>query len=115
MLKARGPQKKQLFLTPTQLQTVMTKEEIVSQYPSLCYTCKNARRIPATALEQKGVVGCCMFAVIECEDASFINDAEELFSGWVDLRSAPFGKSSGMTTNLQLMTVSVKQCNQYNP
>lgn len=36
----------------------INKEEIIKKYPSLCYTCKRARRPVSEEFVQQGYVGC---------------------------------------------------------
>ena len=82
-----------------------SKEIIQKEYPSLCYSCKKARRAASSDLEQEGYVGCTLDI-----DTYQIQKAEKMVSGWVDLRSAPFNKESGITTNLRLLTLKTRDC-----
>lgn len=47
-------------------------------------------------------------------DWTEINEAKEVAEGWVDLRSdIKLGEGSGIITNLMLLTLEVKSCNQF--
>jgi hypothetical protein len=85
----------------------MTPEEIILKHPSLCYTCRHARKPAAEENQEKGDVGCAFYT------PSFNVVAKELATGWVDLRAKLFGPKSGIITNFQLLTNEVKTCAKY--
>jgi hypothetical protein len=96
------------------------KEDIIKQYPSLCYTCSRARKVASERLEMEGHVGC----IINCESdlkydgqidnpLKYILDSDLVAEGWVDLRAVPFGDGSGMLTNYQIITKKVRKCAKY--
>lgn len=92
-----------------------TEDEIKREYPSLCYSCERARRVASESNEQLGFVGCairvkCCTEQVSEDDIIEINTLAE---GWVDLRAVPFGKSSGIITNLQIVTKGVSSCGAY--
>ncbi len=86
---------------------------------SICYGCKFARRVASEELEKEGYVGCCFPVVNERNgfavdpEYSFVKVGEEVAEGWVDLRSAPFGKPSGVTSNCQLITLGIEKCSKF--
>lgn len=89
---------------------------------SICLNCENARRAASQKLEKIGYLGCRIFALQrkeydvdsdEYQDVSFIGKSKELYEGWVDLKARPFTKSSGVTTNFQLLTVGVTECSKF--
>lgn len=104
-------------------------ENIKAQFPSQCFGCDNARKVASDTNQEKGYVGCCaplrmarrqpqiIGGEVRDEDEDvrydFISIADEIATGWVDLRSMPFGKSSGIITNVQLITLGVKKCSEY--
>lgn len=89
----------------------MEQKEIIDKYPSLCYTCEHARKPAAETNRDKGFVGCAQFT--RKEHYAFVQEAEELAEGWVDLRASIFGEKSGIITNFQLLTLEVKICSSY--
>lgn len=96
----------------------MNQEKIKKQFPSICYQCNNNRRPPSDVNVEKGYVGCAEYSrrmrtESEKEDISFVTEFEQLGEGWVDLKSHVFGKSSGITTNFQLLTKGVKRCTEF--
>lgn len=91
----------------------MDKDKIKSDFPSICYNCTRARRPSADSLTEKGYVGCCLRVETPAKDHWEVTEGEEIGEGWVDLRSSVFGKSSGMLTNLQLLTKGIKKCNSF--
>jgi hypothetical protein len=93
----------------------MTPEEIILKHPSLCYTCRHARKPAAEENQEKGYVGCAFYTRESGEEKepSFNVVAKELATGWVDLRAKLFGPKSGIITNFQLLTNEVKTCAKY--
>lgn len=104
----------------------MVKEEldlsdIKTTYPSICYTCENARKPASDVITKKGYVGCTLRVLDKVPsngrttfDWEEINKAKEIAEGWVDLRSrVKLGKGSGITTNKMLLTLEVESCNQH--
>jgi len=90
----------------------MEQAEIIKAHPSICYNCIRARKPAADSNLAKGWVGCAEYA--EKENFDFIKEAKELGEGWVDLRSPVFGSKSGVITNLQLLTLEVKECKAFS-
>lgn len=89
---------------------------------TICLTCEKARKPWSDELAKQGYVGCCMFVIQsritkeddnEERDISFLLKAKEAAEGWVDLRSRPNGKGSGIVTNFQLLTLEVEDCKEY--
>jgi len=104
----------------------MKPDEIKEAHPSICYGCENARRSASEANEKAGYVGCALrvmtkngLSLLDGNGTSYDHDeigsAKEIATGWVDLRSKPFGKKSGMITNEQLLTLEVGSCHKFEP
>ena len=89
------------------------KEEVQSKYPSICYSCRNARKPASDENRDKGYVGCAEYARNDGAGWDYIKEVKELAIGWVDLRSSVFGNKSGIITNLQLLTLEVKNCSKH--
>ena len=94
----------------------MEESIIKDKHPSICYNCSNSRKPWSENLQTKGYVGCTI-RVMDKPNNDFveITDGKEVAEGWVDLRSKPFSKGSGATTNFQLLTLEIKKCNMYDP
>ena len=90
----------------------LDEETVSAKYPSICYTCKNSRKTWSIALQNNGYVGCCSYVKYDCSH-EIVESAYEIAEGWVDLRSRPFTKPSGITTNIQLITKETKKCSKY--
>ena len=91
------------------------EDEIKREYPSLCYSCERARRVASESNEQLGFVGCAI-RVKYCTEPVSEDDiigVNTLAEGWVDLRTVPFGRPSGIITNLQIVTKGVSICDAY--
>lgn len=94
---------------------------IMKKHPSICYSCKRARKPASDENTKKGYVGCCIRVIgkrSKEDDITYdwgeIEEAKEIAEGWVDLRSElKLGKGSGVITNLMLLTLEVKSCKQY--
>ena len=84
------------------------KQDIIDKHPSICYNCTNARKPASDENQEIGWVGCAEY--FRKENCDFVYGSEELGEGWVDLRSPIFGKKSGISTNLQLLTKGVTNC-----
>lgn len=94
----------------------MDSEKIKGKFPSICYDCKNNRRPSSDTVVEKGYVGCAEYARRCFKDNptySFVSEGEEIAEGWVDLKSYIFEKSSGVSTNYQLLTRGIKQCTEF--
>lgn len=91
----------------------MNKEKIMSEYPSICYTCICARKPWSSKFRDEGWMGCTIMLRDEYGYAA-VGEAKELATGWVDLRSKPFSKEgSGIVTNNMLLTLGVEHCRMY--
>lgn len=100
------------------------KKDIEKQYPSICYSCENARKVADTN-EQKGYVGCIIRFLSGHQlkggtnrDYLEIEEGKEVAEGWIYSKRSPFSKSSGtfgegVMSNLQLITKEIKSCRQY--
>lgn len=91
----------------------MSQEEIIKLHPSLCYQCIHARKPASDEIQNKGYVGCAEYARSDNGNIEFVGDVKELAEGWVDLRAKIFGIKSGVITNLQLLTLEVKECKSF--
>lgn len=88
------------------------KSKIITEFPSLCWTCDHARKPASNENRDKGYVGCAQ--ACRKESYSFISTVEEIATTWVDLRSRPFSdKGSGIITNNQIVTLGVEECQYY--
>ncbi len=70
-------------------------------------------RNPASDTNLKnGFVGCAYGFNTDCTKPyyDYIEEAKAVGEGWVDLRSSPFEKRSGIITNFQILTLEVKKC-----
>lgn len=94
----------------------MNIDNIQEDWPSICYSCNNARKTWAEELHLEGYVGCCGRAIPYpyTFDYDVIKDGETIAEGWVDLGCSPFNKCSGIFTNFQLITRMIKICKKYN-
>jgi len=100
----------------------MESQEVMEQFPSICYTCSKARKPASIENREKGWVGCSLRVIGVCGphssicfDVDEIGEAKELAEGWVDLRSRVFSdKSSGVISNYQILTLGVNSCRQYD-
>jgi len=94
-------------------------KQIKKDHPSICYNCKLARRPASEENLKKGYVGCCLRVIdkphtnYDTYDYDEINEGKEVGEGWVDLKSRPFNKPSGVISNLQLITLEIKSCSKY--
>ena len=95
-----------------------SKEEIQEKYPSICYSCNRARKVPDTN-EQKGHVGCVIRLLKGSnKDHLEIEEGEEVAEGWIYSKRRPFSESSGtlgdgVMTNMQLITKRISSCKQF--
>ena len=104
------------------IQNNTTLADIIAKHPSICYNCQLARKPASDNNTKKGYVGCCLRVIgkrSKTDDDTYdwteINEAKEVGEGWVDLRSkVKLGKGSGIITNLMLLTLEVKSCNQFD-
>jgi len=100
--------------------------KIREEYPSLCYSCKYARRPSSRENILNGWVGCSI--LLNDFGARDISNDEELIEyvekngldarafgfGWVNLQSGiEFSKISWIMTNNQLIVNCVKKCGKY--
>ena len=100
----------------------INKKEIIKKYPSLCYTCKRARRPVSEEFVQQGYVGCTLrveeqYHNLTIHDITNDVEAEEMYTGWVYLKQSIFKDNNGFMsktwTNDQLMTVKTQKCKYY--
>ena len=94
----------------------MDPEKVKQEFPSICYDCKNSRRLSSDENAQKGYVGCAEYTRRWKSDncnVDFVTVGDFLGEGWVDLRSYVFGKPSGISTNFQLITRGIKVCQEF--
>lgn len=100
----------------------INKEEIIKKYPSLCYTCKRARRPVSEEFVQQGYVGCTLlveerYHQVPIQDLVSNIKSSEQFTGWVYLKRGIFqnytGFMTGVWTNDQLMTKGTSSCKYY--
>jgi hypothetical protein len=86
--------------------------EVKAKFPSLCHNCRNARKPASDENIMNGYVGCSLRVL--GKDWSQISEANEIAEGWVDLRSElTLGKGSGIICNLQLLTIGVTKCEEF--
>lgn len=98
-----------------------TKEQLMADTPSLCYTCKRARKPVSEEFLDSGVVGCTLLVEehyqIPIQDLVSNIKSSEQFTGWVYLKRGIFqdntGFMSGVWTNDQLMTKETTSCKYY--
>ena len=91
----------------------MNENDIKLKFPSLCWDCTYARNPASENNLQKGFCGCSYGLDMGDHNLTFeefIIDASIIGEGWVDLRSVPFGESSGVITNYQYLVNGVKKC-----
>jgi len=100
----------------------ITMEEVIKNHPSICYTCRYARKVAHKDNTIEGWVACNkpiydeLYHVKSCKDLDdFLNkmdiEAKELGEGWANLQNPPTLKdTSGMITNYQLLTNEVTHC-----
>ncbi len=84
---------------------------IIKSYPSICHTCKSARKPASDENRGKGYVGCAEYA--RKENYDYVGVAKEIATGWVDLKTKIFGDKSGIISNFQLLTLEVESCNKF--
>ena len=100
---------------------MMTKEEIIGKYPSLCWGCEYSRNV-ASELLKKGFCGCIHLLKEHKINITSDNyqewipflsqlDSEEEYSGWVMTRQNPFDKEGNETmVNFTLQVKCCKEC-----
>jgi len=89
-------------------------EAVKEKYPSICFECDNGRRVASRENEKNGHVGCRMRCYDNIEYPEYdIKEGKEVAEGWVDLRSRPFDKQSGIISNFQLITLEIKSCKNW--
>lgn len=91
-------------------------ELIKKAYPSICHNCEHARKPASNDNTRLGYVGCSLRAIKNrAFDWDQIVEAKEIAEGWVDLKSRlSLEKNSGIITNLQLLTIGVTKCLQFD-
>ena len=100
----------------------MDSKEIIKEFPSICYSCKRARKPVSENFVKQGYVGCTIFAEESRANKSQIELVAEIKSeyqctGWVYLKQGIFqekpGFMGGTWYNDQLMTVKTEKCPFY--
>lgn len=96
----------------------------MTEHPSICYDCVNARRTASLELRDKGYTGCSILAkedlgINENNVTDHILEFDEGGYGWVSLKRRVFEDddpdtiTKGVITNCQLIMRGVKKCRQF--